>query len=176
MQAAHLLQQLLPHLHQAERAPADKRDRAHRAACDRRERREPDRDRHPGPGDRFLICGRQTSRPSRSSAAVAAISKVVAGKPIPGLSGRVDPTVPQLSEPGESVCVHRVELLQHDGIPDADHGPAAARDEAARGDDLRGDRGGQLPVPRPDARSGRRHGLRSRTLRRSPVVLFQPAR
>ena len=51
---------------------------------------------------------------------------------IPGLPGRVDAVLPELPEPGQPVRVPRVELLQHDGIPDAAHGPAVQRGQAPR--------------------------------------------
>ena len=69
LQAADILQQLLPRLHQTARTSAGRRDRSHRAARRRGSGRHPDRDRHPGAGNRFRPVGGQLSRPSRSSAA-----------------------------------------------------------------------------------------------------------
>ena len=43
VQAAHILQRLLPHLHQTARAPPDQRNRAHRAGRDRQRRRHQNR-------------------------------------------------------------------------------------------------------------------------------------
>ena len=87
--------------------------------------------------------------------------KVVARHQIPGLSGCLDAVLPELPEPGQSVCVPRVELLQHDGIPDAAHGPAVRRAQAPRCHDVRGHRGSQHPLPRPDDRAARRFGVRT---------------
>ena len=42
---------------------------------------------------------------------------------IPGLPGCDHAVLPELPQPGQSVRVPRVELLQHDGVPDAAHGP-----------------------------------------------------
>ncbi len=54
--------------------------------------------------------------------------------PIPGLSRRIGSVLPpQLLEPGQSVRVPRLELLQLDGISDAAHGPAVRRTEATGG-------------------------------------------
>ena len=66
--------------------------------------------------------------------------------------GVTDAVLPELPEPGQPVCVPRVELLQHDGIPDAAHGSTVRRAQAPRGNHVRGDRGRQHAVPGPDDR------------------------
>ena len=123
LQAAELVQRLLPQLHQTKRAPGDRR---HRAGSSRMAS-------SPTAGGRPLstpwcwqpgsICGTPTSRPSRSSAARKESRKVVAGEQVSGLPGGVDSVLPQLPEPGQPVCILRALLLQHHGIPDAAHGP-----------------------------------------------------
>ena len=126
LQAAHILQRLLPHLHQTARAPADQRNRAHRAGRDCQRRRHQDRHRHPDTGHRFRPVGGQLPRHRGHRARRPQSWKVVARHPVPGLPGRVDAVLPQLPQPGQPVRVPRAELLQHDGIPDAAHGPAAS--------------------------------------------------
>ena len=70
------------------------------------------------------ICGRPTSRPSRSSAATAATSESGGGKR-DSRPTRVSPCrTSQLPQPGQPLRLHRPEFLQHDGVPDAAHGSA----------------------------------------------------
>ncbi len=62
LQTADLLQQLLPRLHQTERAPADQRDRTHRTRRHRGQRRHQDRHRHPRAGHRIRPVGGELPR------------------------------------------------------------------------------------------------------------------
>ena len=96
--------------------------------------------------------------------------------PVPGLPGRDDAVLPELPEPGQPLRVPRAELLQHDGIPDAAHGPAAAGGQSPRCHHVRGHRGSQHPLPGPDDRTARRFALDDRQLRDVAVVLLQPQR
>ncbi len=121
-------------------------------------------------------CGRPTSRPSRSSAATGRnLGKWWRDNRIPGLPGCIDAVLPELPEPGQPVRLPRAELLQHDGIPDAAHGPVVRRAEAPRCPHLRGDRGSQHPLPGPDDRAARRFGVRRPATARRTVLLLQSA-
>ena len=103
--------------------------------------------------------------------------KVVARHQVPGLPGRVDAVLPELPEPGQPVRVPRVELLQHDGVPDAAHGPAVRRGATPRRDDVRGHRGGQHPLPGPDDRaSANRCSTPATARRRTPTTSTTAAR
>ena len=95
-----------------------------RAGRHRHHRRTQDRDRHPGAGHRFRPVGGQLPGHRGDRPRGAQPREVVARQRVSGIRGRVDPALPQLSEPGQPVRLFRTVLLQHHGVPDAPHGPA----------------------------------------------------
>ena len=71
----------------------------------------------------FDSVGRQLPRHRGDRPRGARPRKVVARHSIPGLPGCDDAVLPELPQPRQSIRFPRVELLQHDGVPDAAHGP-----------------------------------------------------
>ena len=104
---------------------------ASRPTASSQRRRHQDRHRHPGAGHRLRPVGGQLPGHRGHRPRGPQPRKVVARDQVPGLPGRVDAVLPELPEPGQPVRVPRVELLQHDGIPDAAHGPAVRRAASA---------------------------------------------
>ncbi len=159
LQAADVLELLLPRIQQAARPPPDHRHRTDRAGRHRRQRRHQDRHRHPRAGHRLRPVGRQLPRHRDHRPHGPQPRKVVARQQVPGLRGRVDPLLPQLPEPREPIRVQRVVVLQHDGIPDAAHGSAVRRAAPPQGHHVRGDRGRQRRVPGPDDQAAGQLGV-----------------
>ena len=131
------------------------------------------RHRHPRAGNGIRSVGGQLPghrgrRPRRPQP-----RKVVAGNAIPGLT-RVSPyrTSPT-SSAWPALRLHRLELLQHDGVPDAAWIGCSVRSSAA-GEHLRGHRGGQHRYLDRMTGVARRFNIHPRQLRFGPVVLFQP--
>ena len=176
LQAADFLQRLLPHLHQAARAPAGRRYRPHRIRRDRRRRRHQDRHRHPGTGHRFRPVGGQLPRHRGHRPRRPQPRKVVARHQVPGLPGRVDAVLPELPEPGQPLRLPRAELLQHDGIPDAAHGPAVREVKRRGATTFEVTEDANAPLPGPDDRTARRLAVHHRQLRDGAVLLLQPQR
>src|SRR6202012_3266610 len=102
--------------------------------------------------------------------------KVVARHAFPGIPGRIDALLPELSEPGQPVRVLGPELLQHHGISDAVDGPAFRRTQTSGCRHVRSDRRGQRPLPRSDDRTAGRLAVDSRQLRHIAFLLLQSQR
>ena len=133
LQAADVLQRLLPRLHPSPHVDLETTgDRADHADRHRHRRRPRDRDRRARAGHRLRHVGRQLPgdpgrRPRRQGP-----RPLVARDPVPGLRGHRGPRLPQLPQPRVAVLLLGPVLLHDHRGPDEAHGPAARRGTASR--------------------------------------------